>query len=146
MPKSLFRLAVVASVLVCGIACSKEQRGNRKETSPVKGKVLVDGQPVGQMAVRCFSVTGIDKENPSLSSCFTGQDGTFQISTYEQGDGVPEGEYALTFQWGELNLFSKSYDGDKLNGRYNDPAKSEVKFTVTKGQPVELGEIKLTTK
>lgn len=145
MPNSLFRLVVLATVAVCGVACSKQQ-GNRKETFPVVGVVYVDGEPVGQLAVRCANIEGIDKQNPTISSCFTDQDGSFQINTYEQGDGVPEGTYVLTFQWGELNLFSKSYDGDKLNGRYSDPEKSEVKFTVKKGEPVDLGAIELTTK
>jgi len=145
MPNSLFRLVVVSVVVLSCIGCS-EKPGNRKETFPVKGKVLVDGEPAPQLAIRCFNVAGIDKQNPTSSSCYTVQDGSFQLNTYEQGDGVPEGDYALTFQWGEFNLFSKSYDGDKLNGRYSEADKSEVKFTVKKGAPVDLGEIKLTTK
>ena len=52
----------------------------------------------------------------------------------------------LTFQWGEINAFKRSYDGDKLNGRYNDPEKSAVNFTVEPGQPTDLGTIELTTK
>jgi hypothetical protein len=41
---------------------------------------------------------------------------------------------------------SHSYDGDKFNGRYRDPKKSDVKFTVRKGTPNDLGDIELKTK
>jgi hypothetical protein len=42
---------------------------------------------------------------------------------------------------------SRDYSGpDKLNDRYSDPEKSEIKVTVMPGEPTDLGEIKLTTK
>ncbi|MGE5191197.1 MAG: hypothetical protein ACM3U2_01765, partial [Deltaproteobacteria bacterium] len=129
-------------------ACSGcgESSSNRTPTYPVVGAVLVDGQPVEMLAVRCVRLSEADKEHPTESQCFTAADGTFEISTYEAGDGVPEGEYVLTFQWGEWNLFSRTYDGDKLDGRYSDPAKSATKFEVVAGEPTDLGTIELTTK
>lgn len=137
--------AVLALSLAC-CACQEELGPNRKETFPVTGRVLVDGQPIDMLSIECVCLTGLDKQNPTLSSYYTGADGKFQISTYVTGDGVPEGEYALTFQWGRLNLMSHSYDGDKFNGRYRDPKKSDVKFTVRKGTPNDLGDIELKTK
>ena len=72
---------------------------------------------------------------------------TIEIATYEASDGVPEGEYVLTFMWGKINLISGGYGGpDKLNGRYTDPETSEVKVTVKAGEATELGTIELTTK
>ena len=77
---------------------------------------------------------------------FTDEEGKFEISTYESSDGVPAGEYALTFMWGKWNM-SGSYGGpDKLNDRYTDPKTSEVKVTVKDGEPTDLGTIELTTK
>lgn len=134
-------LALAFLMNICG--CSKPGP-YRKETFPVKGRVLVDGQPVQNLAVICVLLSEADKEHPTESQCFTAKDGSFQIGTYESKDGVPEGEYVLIFKWGEWNVFSRSYDGDKLNGRYTDPKNSAVKFTVEDG-PTELGEIKLTT-
>lgn len=117
----------------------------RKETFPVKGTLWIDGKPVGNVAVRCVSVQKLDATTPP-SSTFTRDDGTFEISTYEKSDGVPEGEYVLTFQWGEHDLISRAYVGDKLGGRYADPKKSTIRFKVEKGKPVDLGKIELTTK
>jgi hypothetical protein len=118
----------------------------RKETFPVVGKVVVDGKPAGFLVINCVRLSEADKVNPTESKCLTEDDGSFKIATYVSGDGVPEGDYVLTFQWGQLNLFTHSYDGDKLNGRYSDPETSPIKFTVVKGKPTDLGEIKLTTQ
>ena len=145
MIRSLVGLSLILALLSTCCGCGRQQPF-RKETFPVKGKVLVDGQPVENLAVVCIRLSEADKEHPTESQCFTQKDGRFEIGTYESKDGVPEGEYALTFRWGEWNLFTKSYDGDKLNDRYTDPQNPVAKFTVKKGQPTELGEIKLTTQ
>jgi hypothetical protein len=89
----------------------------------------------------------MDAAMPTVSSAFTGQDGGFSISTYESGDGVPAGDYVLTFMWGQKEAFSGGYGGpDKLSNRYTDPKKSPVRFTVEAGKPTDLGRIDLTTK
>ena len=140
------RMAVLLAACVLFCSCSDKPPG-RKETFPVTGEVYVDGQPAPQLQVTCHDVNGIDTENPTLSSAMTDQDGKFAISTYETGDGVPEGEYVLTFMWGKFNLLSKAYEGpDKLKGRYTDPAKSEHRFKVEPGKPTDLGRIELTTQ
>jgi hypothetical protein len=96
--------------------------------------------------IECHNVAGMDAEMPTFSSCVSNPDGTFEIATYKQGDGVPAGDYVLTFACQEFNLMSRSYGGpDKLNKRYSDPKKSDIKFTV-KDKSVDLGEIQLTTK
>lgn len=111
------------------------------------GEVCVDGKPAANLAVTCHDLAGMDRENPTLSSSCTGDDGKFRLSTYEQGDGVPEGEYVLTFMWGQMKLISMQYEGpDKLKGRYTTPEKSPCRFKVEKGKPVDLGRINLTTK
>jgi hypothetical protein len=130
----------------CGCGGGESSGTPRKETFPVVGKVLVDGEAVENLAVYCESMTEIDKENPTKSQSFTLKDGSFKIGTYLSTDGVPEGEYALTFQWGEMNGFTRVYEGDKLNGRYSNPKTSAVKFTVEPGEPTDLGTIELTTK
>src|SRR5262245_9427755 len=141
------RCGLLMLVTAAGFAAGCGAPGpKRLPTYPVVGKVLVDGEPVEMLAIRCVRLSEADKENPTESQCYTSADGSFKIGTYESKDGVPAGEYALTFQWGEWNLFSHSYEGDKLNGRYTDAAKSEAKFKVDPGKPTDLGTIKLTTK
>ena len=145
MLRSIVVLSLILPTLwICG-GCGQPQ-SDRKETYPVRGDVLVDGEPVENLAVICILLSEADKEHPTQSQCFTQKDGSFEIGTYESKDGVPAGEYALTFRWGAWNLLSHSYEGDKLNDRYTDPKKTAAKFTVKEGEPTELGEINLTTK
>lgn len=133
--------------VLCLSAC-KEESSNRKATYPLTGQVYVDGvAPDSAIAVKCLHVKGIVKSNPTVSSAFTEEDGKFAISTYEKGDGIPPGDYILTFYWGKRNVISTSYGGpDKLKGRYKDPKKSEFKVTVVEGEPTDLGRIDLKTK
>ena len=119
----------------------------RKETYPVTGQVYVDGEPVEYLAVTCHDTQGMDAVMPTTSSAFTAQDGTFSISTYESGDGIPEGEYVLTFMWGQMNRLSGAYGGpDKLKNRYTDPTRSEFRLSVEPGKRNDLGRIDLSTR
>ena len=139
-------LAMMMCLCVCLCSCGKDE-GNRKATVPVSGEVYVDDEPASGVAVVFQDVQGIDKQNPTQSSTFTDADGKFSISTYNDGDGAPEGEYVLTFSWREINMMTMRPGGpDKLNDRYSDPAKSEFRVTVQKGEPIDLGRIDLTTK
>ena len=135
-------IPVLALAVVC---CGCSEPDNRKAVYPVTGVILVDDEPVDQLAIKCFSTGGIDTANPTISSTFTDATGKFEISTYNQGDGVPEGDYTLTVRWGKRNAMTMSYDGDKFNGKYSEE-KSDIKFTVTAGEPTDLGTIRLTTK
>ena len=132
----------------CLLLCScGEKEAFRKETSPVTGEVYVDGEPAAKLQVKCHEVGGIDKEHATFSQAFTDEEGKFEIATYEAADGVPEGEYVLTFMWGQLNVLSGVYGRpDKLNDRYAEPSSSQQRFKVEKGKPTDLGRIELTTK
>lgn len=141
--RSVVSVAVILAITMLG-GCSPGPRGGpRVATIPIRGIVLVDGKPAATLRVECHPATA----NPSVpaAAALTGEDGIFQIGTYEGSDGAPEGEYRLTFVWGEYNLMNGQYGGDKLNKKYADPEESEVKVSV-KNKPIDLGEIQLTTK
>ncbi len=124
-----------------------EEGPPRKETYPVTGQIFVDGEPAADLAVTCHNVEGMDKEQPTMSTAVTDKEGKFAISTYEMADGVPKGEYVLTFMWGKRNLVTMNYGGpDKLNDRYTDPKTSELRFQVEPGTPTDLGRIDLTAE
>ena len=146
---SKLQALLVAAVAIPCMSCSKDEEPFRKPTFPVIGRVTVDGAvPSSSVQVQCHRTGALDAEHPTFSQTETKEDGTFEISTYESGDGVPAGDYVLTFAWQEFNLFDRSYSGpDKLNNRYSDPKTSQFKVTVKEGDaPTDLGEIKLTTK
>jgi len=152
--RSLLLLAIVIGLIGC-----KEERdfGERVKTYPVTGSITVDGQPVGGLKVMAHSTTPKVKTKPKADdtaapsvyvpsglSAFTDKEGHFEISTYVKGDGIPAGEYTLTFLWGQYNLGGRYGGPDKLKGKYKDPKKSEVKFTVDPTKPTDLGTIALT--
>lgn len=138
---------IVGMLLITSLGCGGDEP-YRKTTSPVKGKVTVDGQPPGSgIQILCHPDTGPDAEHPTASSTETDADGVFAISTYTSGDGMPVGNYTLTFTWQEYNIISRSYSGkDKLNDRYSDPEKSTFKISVKEGEENDMGTIALTTK
>ena len=136
-----------ALAVVClGLCSCAEKMPDRKPTFPVTGRVQVDGQPAAQLALACHDVRGVDPLHPTVSSAITDQDGKFAVSTYQSGDGLPEGEYVLTFVWGKFDLISKSYGGDGLKGRYMNPLKSACRCKVETGKPTDLGRIELSAR
>lgn len=108
---------------------------------------MIDGQPVEMIEIACHDAKKLETGDSKMSVTFTDAQGKFALATYVEGDGVHEGDYALTFMWGQFDVISRSYVGpDKLNDRYKSPQQSKVKFTAKNGSPVDLGKIELTTK
>lgn len=146
-------LAVALTViLLINTGCSRGPKGiARDPVTRVSGTILIDGKPEQMVAVQLARLGEPDSKAGTSKvltpSAFTNAEGKFSIGTYEggsNGDGAPKGEYALTIQWGELNLIGGLYSGDKFKGKYADPAKSEFKVTVAE-KPVDLGELELKT-
>lgn len=145
MPRLVFVLVLTLGVLLGG--CAETKHGNRIETYPLTGKVLVDGKPVGLIKVTVHDVAGVNAEHPTFPTTYTDDEGKFSLSTYEAGDGVPAGEYVVCFYWGEYNLMSRDYGGkDKLGDRYRDPKTSPIRVQVEEGKPADMGTIELSTK
>ncbi len=138
---------LLVAVCITALASCGKKDTNRKETIPVTGEVYVDGKPAAMLQITCYPVTGMDKEQPTITQAVTDKDGKFKLSTYEEGDGAPVGEYKLTFVWQKFDAFAARYSGpDKLGGRYSDPNSSQVTLKVEKGKPIDMGRIELSSK
>ena len=124
---------VAAVVLVAG--CQRQQGPERLPTVPVRGQVTVNGVPAPSLTVKFHSrgePQGQAEIYAAKPSAMTDGDGSFAVSTYEHGDGVAAGTYAVTFEWLTYNLLQNSYGGpDKLGGKYADPEKTPFEVTVT---------------
>ena len=143
------------------ISCSQKPTGRAIKKLPVvevTGVVTVDGQPAEGVAIRCIpqgadaeSRVSVLKDAVSAFRAVTKDDGTFSLRTYEEGDGLPAGEYVITFAWpapyeGMQKRSSREIEAsDRLQGKYTKP-ENWVKFNVIAGSPLELEPFKLTTK
>ena len=140
-------------LFVCLFAagCGKPANPNDKPVFPVTGTVMVDGQPADGLRIDLHDVSIEPNPNNPIanftsSSAMTDKDGKFQVSTYNYGDGAPDGEYELTFLWGRINPHSMQYGGpDKLKGKFDARGEYSERLTVA-GQAVDLGVIELSTK
>jgi hypothetical protein len=151
--RRLLPASAVGLLLLVMAGCGTEENGfQRDPVTNVTGTVLVDGKPQKMVAVRLERIGGPDATATTSKMLtpggFTDEQGKFSIGTYEGGpesDGAPDGEYQLTFQWGQISLMGGGrYEGDKFKGRYADPKKSQWKVTVA-GQAVDVGTINLST-
>ncbi|WP_010588437.1 hypothetical protein [Schlesneria paludicola] len=143
MSQSRCWAAILIAVLCCGCRPEAPRGEARLKTTPVKGIVEVDGKPALNVSVKFIADgSSSDIARPALAT--TNEKGAFAVSTYVAEDGLPDGDYVLTFVWEEaisLNPTKK----DQLKGAYSDPKKSKHKVTVIQGTPIDMGVIALST-
>jgi len=132
-PSCWRRFVVLASLgFLLLPACSNT---SRQPVYPVRGQVLLEGRPAAQ-AVVTFHPAGAGAELPRPSAK-TDDEGRFTLTTYESGDGAPEGKYAVTVTWFRSST-GKPSEGDEsmrnwLPPRYASPASSKLEATVSAG-------------
>ena len=80
------------------LACASCGSGGHEPVYQVTGKVLFSGKPAPG-AVVVFHSTGDKKASDVHPQGTVGDDGTFQISTYDLNDGAPAGSYDITVTW-----------------------------------------------
>jgi hypothetical protein len=108
---------------------------------PVSGTIKFQGQaPAGAQVVLHPVTKSNDK---SIAPAGTVKDdGTFQISAYDAGDGAPPGEYVATVQWFKI-VAEEGGSGrgpNVLPAKYANPETSPVKVTV-RPEPTQLEPI-----
>jgi hypothetical protein len=78
--------------------------------------------------------TQADEKYPIFPKGTVKEDGTFQLTTYAEGDGAPEGEYGITVIWQTGKSFGGEGGGpDKLGNRYGDNKNPRMTATVKAG-------------
>jgi hypothetical protein len=140
------RLAVFYIVLVALIAIGCTADDGRVKVYPVRGKVLVKGQPA-QGARVVFYAAAADAAAKKLPTPAgeTDASGQYRLQSYEPEDGAPVGGYNVSVTWLEppppnaQGIFDQK---DRLGGRYSNPNKSGLTAHVEKGggeiSPFEL--------
>jgi hypothetical protein len=125
-------LLLAASVAGCG------RSENEFPVVPVSGQMFYQSKPAeGALVI-------LHPQGELASGTWAGGyprgtvsgDGSFQISTYGENDGAPEGSYRVLVTWTKPASDAETGDpeaetSDLLRGRYGDPAVSPLEATVT---------------
>ena len=114
--------------------------GKLAETSPVSGVVTVDGTPIADVYIYAHA----NDEATPVSSCHTDGEGKFCFSSNLLCDGLPVGNYSLTFRLMPEVPKNRDIGPDLFKGKYKSPKKSETKLTVVAGTPQT--EVKIDLK
>lgn len=137
------RLAVVSLSLGLLSLTGCGQSGPAKvETHPVRFDLTYRGRPTPGALVAFHPVTPTEGA-PAPRGVVT-RDGQLKVSTFNGGDGAPEGEYVLTIQWSPL----VKREGEVVQGpnvlprKYTSPQTSGLRIRVASGEnqiaPVRL--------
>jgi hypothetical protein len=139
-PRRFFHTLTVLVLAVLCPACSS----GRKTVHPVRGQVFVDGRPAAQAQVLFHPAEkGPEQLQPSGQ---TDDQGYFNLTTYVNSDGAPEGDYTVTVTW--FRVFRTGDEAVRHNvlpRRYAAPESSQLKVTVNKGKN-ELSALQLSSR
>jgi hypothetical protein len=123
------RIWFVAAAACCWVGCSSRPAldADRKPVHSVKGKVLVAGKPAAGAFVLFVPLNEPSGSPVPRPRAETGEDGSFELFTYDEKDGAPVGDYKVTIRW------PGSEESDRLQGRYADAAATKLRAKVTEG-------------
>jgi hypothetical protein len=116
-------------------------------TYPVTGTVKVDGKPAGGAMVTFCPTTGSEELMKLRPIGHVGPDGKFEVTTFNKGDGLPEGDYKILIRWptkvaGVDENDPRSVGPDRLRGRYMNLERTtftvKVDSSTTELPPFEL--------
>ena len=123
-------LIMFAASCVLFASCS---RSDRVAVSPVRGQVFAASNEPAAGALVVFHPVDANAEPTLRPVAYVDDEGNFELTTYDQGDGAPSGKYVITVEWREkpATPFSADKEGkDRLRGKYANPEASTLQFTV----------------
>jgi hypothetical protein len=127
-------VAALATQLVgCG------SRPTRSPAYPVHGEISCGGKPC--VGVRAFLMRTDGKsipEAPMNPRAISDADGRFAFTTYDNGDGAPEGEYFVMLQWATP---VRGRSEDRLRGMFDN--NNKITFSVKPAYDNVVPPIKL---
>ena len=139
-------LRASATLLVFGLAalvgCGGGDGVARLPVHPVEGAVTRNGKPLANALVALHPKGGDPRAITARGQ--TDAEGKFVVTTYDQNDGAPEGEYAVTVQYFELikNGGSSEPGPNVLNPKISSPNQTDIVVKVAAGPnklpPIEV--------
>jgi hypothetical protein len=136
---SLLGLAFIAIVTM---GCA-EAKPARAPVFPAKGTLTLKNQPAHGAIISFHPKTPLPAGVPSPKAN-VGKDGSFSITTYDSGDGAPEGEYVATIIWNKLiqNGGESKIGPNVIPPKYGRPDTSDLEIKIVSGNnslpPIQL--------
>lgn len=135
----MFRRVAAGLVSLVLLGCGAEEEV-RPPLQPVQGTLTINGKAAEGATVVLHPADGKNFDSRgSRPQATVEADGTFHVTTYQEGDGAPAGNYNVAVMW-----FGKNGDAtaDRLGGAYARPDQSDVRVTISIGdaelEPIEI--------
>lgn len=125
------RAFIVALALAGAVGCGGPKAADGSALVPTRGQVVSGGKPAAGAVLVFHPVRGAGATLPPRAKA--GPDGRFAVASADGGDGLPEGEYAVTVEW-RIGSGENGDDGRSLVAdRYARPATTPLKAAVRRG-------------
>lgn len=121
----------------------------RPELFPAQGSLIINGKPAAGALLVLSPADGkpID-ERGSRPRATVQDDGTFQVTTYQSGDGAPAGEYQVGVLWFENPDANEPWD--RLGNQYANPEKTGIRVSIQAGEnqwePIKIDKARLSSR
>jgi hypothetical protein len=137
----LFQGLLLVTCLMMVTGCG-DAGPERVTTFPVQGAITFQGRPIPGAFVAFHPQT--PRANVPAPRANVAADGSLKVTTFQAGDGAPEGQYVLTVEWYK----PIKQGGDVMPGpnvipkKYASPQTSNLKVTIA-AQENQLSTIRL---
>jgi hypothetical protein len=131
-----FALFLLFTILIMmNAACGKS---GGKKTYPVHGKVTYKGEAASG-AIVIFHPKNDNAVNAVRPTGTVDDKGEFTLTSYQEGDGAPEGAYYVLVRWpetdaprpkGKVAKYNRGVPEDFLKGRYQDHKKPKFEVEI----------------
>ena len=127
----LAMLWVVSLIAIPGCGDS-----GRVPVLPVRGKVLLDGEPAVAAYVEFIQQNPTAATKNISPTSGVDENGEFVLSTYAMGDGIPEGNYHVLVRWAtpdemtEVDTYPENWE--YLSEFYGDSENPRLEATIQK--------------
>ncbi len=136
------RRAWLAGCVAAALGCH-DPSDDRLPVYPARGSISFRGGPAPGAFVTLHPKTPLGEDVPAPRANVA-KDGTFKLSTFNGGDGAPEGEYVVTVRWYKLvkNGPDIVSGPNVIPARYTRPESSNIVVRIAAGennlQPITL--------
>jgi hypothetical protein len=110
------------------------ENSTSKTLYPVSGEVFYKGKPAEGCKISFTPKSGIGQDLGWPSFAEVGKDGKFTVTTNQPNDGMPEGEYGVSFSWpgkGTASDPNGEMAEDRLPVKYHHPDTSGYSIKIT---------------